>query len=189
MDNEKAEARIVGSRGAHLIFKGGVLPANSGFIIPQTTDGRLLFTLNYMGQLMVGTTDEKCAVTHSCEPSQSEIDFIIDEIKPYFPDDYDFKANLVSTWAGIRPLAKSSAFDYVPEKKDGFISSGFKSGVSKFAQLIHGKKKTGTAQISRMHQIEVSDSGLVSLLGGKWTSFRHMGQDTLDCIIKNNPEI
>lgn len=39
-----------------------------------------------------------------------------------------------------------------------------------------------------MHQIEVTDSGLVSLLGGKWTSFRHMGQDTVECILKNNPE-
>jgi glycerol-3-phosphate dehydrogenase len=189
LDNEKAESRIVGSRGTHLIFKGGSLPANSGFIIPETTDGRLLFTLNYMGQLMVGTTDVKCDVTHECKPSQDEIDFIIKEIKPYFPEGYDFEANLVSTFAGIRPLALSSDNDYQPIKHEGFISSGIKSSISKFASLIHGKKKTGTSQISRMHQIEVSDSGLVSLLGGKWTSFRHMGQDTLDCVLKHNPEI
>ena len=37
---------------------------------------------------------------------------------------------------------------------------------------IHGKSANTTAQISRNHIIEVSDSGLVSLMGGKWTSFR-----------------
>ena len=52
-------------------------------IIPETTDGRLLFIINYMGYPMVGTTDEFCEATHNCEPSQEEIDFIIKEIKPF----------------------------------------------------------------------------------------------------------
>lgn len=90
---------------------------------------------------MVGTTDEKCAVTHQCEPTQEEIDFIIKEIKPYFPEDYDFKSNLVGAWAGIRPLAKHGNNDYVPEKNDGFITSTFKSGMRKLASLVNGSKK------------------------------------------------
>ena len=63
-DNPEAEKRIAGSRGTHLIFKKGLLPADTGIIIPKTRDGRLLFICNYLGHPMVGTTDEKCEVTH-----------------------------------------------------------------------------------------------------------------------------
>jgi len=50
-------------------------------------------------------------------------------------------------------------------------------------------KSSATAQLSRSHVIEVSDSGLVSLMGGKWTSFRRMGEETVDEILQNNKEI
>ena len=51
-------------------------------------------------------------------------------------------------------------------------------------------KTTGTtASISRNHVIEViPESGLVSLMGGKWTSFRSQGEETVDLIIKDNPD-
>lgn len=68
-DDEKAEPRIVCSRGTHLIFKRGLLPEDSGIIIPKTRDGRILFICNYLGHPMVGTTDEKCEKTHHCEPT------------------------------------------------------------------------------------------------------------------------
>lgn len=80
-------------------------------IIPETTDGRLLFVINYMGYPMVGTTDEFCDATHHCEPSKEEIKFIIDEIKPFLGQDYDYEANLLSAWAGLRPLVKSQPSD------------------------------------------------------------------------------
>ena len=69
-DNPEAEKRIAGSRGTHLIFKKGLLPEDTGIIIPKTRDGRLLFICNYLGHPMVGTTDEKCEVTHQVEPTQ-----------------------------------------------------------------------------------------------------------------------
>ena len=63
-------------------------------------------------------------------------------------------------------------------------------GIRKFANLVHGKKKgSSTAQLSRSHVIEFTDNGLCSLLGGKWTSFRHMGEETVDEILKKNPDI
>jgi glycerol-3-phosphate dehydrogenase len=49
------------------------------------------------------------------------------------------------------------------------------------------KKKNSTAAISRNHVIEVTDSGLVSLMGGKWTSYRAQGEETVDRILKDNP--
>lgn len=76
-------------------------------IVPETTDGRLLFVINYMGHAMVGTTDEFCDATHHSAPTEKEIDFIIDEIKPFLGKDYDYKGNLLASWAGLRPLVKS----------------------------------------------------------------------------------
>ena len=117
-DQPDVEKRIVPSRGTHLIFKKGLLNGTSGMIVPETSDGRLLFIINYYGHPMVGTTDEFCDATHHCEPSQQEIDFICDEIKPYFGEDYDFKGNLLSAWAGLRPLVKESEKDKANTESD-----------------------------------------------------------------------
>ena len=73
---------------------------------------------------MVGTTDEFCDASHNVEPSQEEIDFICKEIKPFLGEDYDFKNNLLSAWAGLRPLVKESSKD---KKAD---SGKAKSGLS-----------------------------------------------------------
>ena len=67
-DDEAAMPRIIGAKGTHLIFKGGMLPNDSGIIIPKTKDGRLIFVINYLGQTMVGTTDEKTPITHTVVP-------------------------------------------------------------------------------------------------------------------------
>lgn len=116
-DNDQVEPRIMCSRGTHLIFKKGLLPEDSGIIIPKTKDGRLLFICNYLGHPMVGTTDEKCEKTHHVEPTQEEIDFMFRELEPYFGKDYDFKNNLVSAWAGIRPLVKSMDAELSPDEQ------------------------------------------------------------------------
>ena len=116
MDQPDLESRIVPSRGTHLIFKKGLLKDNQGLIVPETTDGRLLFVINYMGYPMVGTTDEFCDVTHHCEPTEKEIDFIIEEIRPFLGKDYDYKGNLLSAWAGLRPLVKSQPGDEEAEE-------------------------------------------------------------------------
>lgn len=55
-----------------------------------------------------------------------------------------------------------------------------------FAFKIHGSKDS-SANLARNHIIEVSDSGLVSLMGGKWTSFRKMGEETVEKILNLNP--
>ena len=68
-DDPKVEPRIQGARGTHLMFKKGILPKDTGVIVPKTEDGRLLFIINYLGHPMVGTTDVKCDITHECKPT------------------------------------------------------------------------------------------------------------------------
>lgn len=181
------------------MFKKGLVPADSGIIIPKTKDGRLIFIINYLGHPMVGTTDVQCDLTHYCEPTQEEIDFICKELEPYFGEDYDFKGNLMSAWAGIRPLVKAAPPDEkTTEAKKPFPGlkataiTGFQGSIRWLAHALNStknSKSSATARLSRTHEIEVSSSGLVSLMGGKWTSFRKMGEETVDIILKNNPDI
>ena len=196
MDKADVENRIVPSRGTHLIFKKGLgIKENTGIIIPMTGDGRLIFIINYFGHPMVGTTDVVTETTHYSEPSQKEIEFICNELKPFFGEDYDFKNNLLSSWAGLRPLVKADTVTLPVEKASNSIRDRareiFQSKVRWLAFKLHPKEKkaTDTASISRNHVIEVSENGLVSLMGGKWTSFRSQGEETVDKILKDNPDV
>lgn len=60
---------------------------------------------------MVGTTDEKCDISHTCSPPQSDVDFIISELKSVFGNDYDYEGKLLSSWSGIRPLVVETEAD------------------------------------------------------------------------------
>lgn len=110
-DNPESIKRITGARGTHLMFSQGLLPENSGIIIPKTKDGRLIFIINYLGHAMVGTTDDKCEITHNIGPVEQDIDFIISELKQIFGDDFDYKKNMISAWSGIRPLVVETEED------------------------------------------------------------------------------
>lgn len=76
MDQPDAEPRIVGSRGTHVVFKKHLLPDDYAIINPNTTDGRLLFVITYLGHPMAGTTDVPCPIDDKSEPTQEEIDLI-----------------------------------------------------------------------------------------------------------------
>ena len=93
-DNPDCGKRIAAARGTHLIFKKGFLPDHSGIIIPKTEDGRLIFIISYLGHSMVGTTDEKCEITHFVNPPKEDIDFIVKEMKKIFGEGFDYHSNL-----------------------------------------------------------------------------------------------
>ncbi|CDW82478.1 glycerol-3-phosphate dehydrogenase [Stylonychia lemnae] len=194
-DNKEAKQRITGARGTHLMFSQGLLPENSGIIIPKTKDGRLIFIINYLGHAMVGTTDDKCEITHTPKPIEQDIEFIVSELKQIFGDNFDYKKNMISAWSGIRPLVVETEEDKQQqilkeqELNTGMFSSVksiFKRQIIRLGHLIHGAPKGSTAALSRNHVIEKSASGMVSLMGGKWTSFRKMGEETVDLIINSN---
>jgi len=100
---------------------------------------------------------------------------------------------LLSAWAGLRPLVKSSEADVVhTTTEDSWrskITTFFQGRIRWLAYKVNGKKKkSSTAAISRNHVIEVlPQSGLISLMGGKWTAYRVQGEETTDRIFKEHP--
>jgi glycerol-3-phosphate dehydrogenase len=117
-------------------------------LIPKTTDGRVLFAVPWNGRVIVGTTDTPVEQT-SLEPRalEQEIELILTNAARYCARP-PTRADVLSVFAGLRPLAHRSAVSH-------------------------------TAALSRKHVIEVSESGLITITGGKWTTYRQMAEDVI----------
>lgn len=150
LDDDKAEEILSLSSGIHLILDKKFLPNDEGILIPQTSDGRVIFILPYLGKCLIGTSDEKTVYTKEPKASNEEIEYLLKHINEYF-DIKIYKDDILSVWSGIRPLVKP-------------LSNGH------------------TEEIVREHKILNSDSGLISIAGGKWTTYRKMAEELIDYI-------
>jgi glycerol-3-phosphate dehydrogenase len=154
LDKPNARPTVRPSQGTHLVLDKSFLSGAAAIMIPETSDGRVLFALPWHGQVLLGTTDTPVQ-EHSLEPKamEEEIDFILDTASEYLsqaPKRKDIRA----VFAGLRPLA-------APNKETG-----------------------STKEISRSHKITVTPSGLLTIFGGKWTTYRKMAEDTVNRAIK-----
>lgn len=156
--NPAQEKRLRPSKGVHIMLPHEVLRSQDAMLIPKTKDGRVIFVIPFEGEVMVGTTDD--------EYRDLEKEPILVE------QEIDF---LLDT---LRPyLAK------VPEK------SVIKSGFGGLRPLIASSGSKATKKLVRDHEVEYDEkSNLLSLLGGKWTTYRLMAKDTIDeaCKLLNN---
>jgi glycerol-3-phosphate dehydrogenase len=140
-----AEPSIAPSQGIHLVFDRSFLPGESAIMVPHTSDGRVMFAIPWHGHTVVGTTDTPVAEA-TLEPAaeEQEIDFILETAALYLAKPPS-RADVLSVFAGIRPLAGAGA--------------------------------ARTASVSRDHSIRVEDSGIVTISGGKWTTYRRMAEE------------
>jgi glycerol-3-phosphate dehydrogenase len=147
-----AAPMIVPSQGIHLVFDSSFLQGDSAIMVPHTSDGRVLFAIPWHGHTLVGTTDTPIA-TATLEPvaMEQEIEFILATAGQYLTK-APTRDDVLSVFAGIRPLVGAT---------------GVASGVR-------------TAALSRDHVIQIDRSGLITICGGKWTTYRHMAEDCVD---------
>ncbi len=149
MDLPNSKPMIRPSQGVHLVLEKSFLKGSYAIMVPQTTDGRVLFAVPWNDYVVVGTTDTPMDIAKE-EPValEEEIEFILTNASAYMtkkPTRKDVK----SIFAGLRPLAASS-------------------------------DKESTKEVSRHHKIKVSTSGLISVLGGKWTTYRKIAEDAVN---------
>ncbi len=150
MDMPKGKHLVRPSQGVHIVLDRSFMPGISAMMIPETTDGRVLFAVPWHQHIVAGTTDTPLE-QHSPEPValQQEIRFILNTLKQYVahvPEEKD----VLSVFAGLRPLA-------APDKDTN-----------------------STKEISRNHKLIISTSGLITITGGKWTTYRKMAEDTVN---------
>lgn len=143
------------SQGAHIVVDQKFLGKNHALMIPETSDGRVLFGVPWHGKLLLGTTDTPLD-EHQIEPRplEEEIEFILSTAKQYL-ENPPTRADVRSIFAGLRPLA-------APTNRD----------------------RTSTKEISRDHKLINSKSGLITITGGKWTTYRKMGEETVNLAVK-----
>lgn len=150
MDRPGSKPLVMSSQGAHLVLDKSFMPASAALMIPKTSDGRVLFAVPWHGHLLVGTTDTPLKF-HSLEPVALEKEIsFIIETAGSYLEKKPTRKDVLSVFAGLRPLA-------APDKDAG-----------------------QTKEISRSHKLIVSKSNLITITGGKWTTYRKMAEDTID---------
>jgi glycerol-3-phosphate dehydrogenase len=149
-------AMVAPSQGVHLVVEREFMPSRHALMIPHTADGRVLFAVPWLGKLILGTTDTPRAdLDREPRPFGQEVRFILDEAAKYL-NKAPTRADVRSVWVGLRPLVK-------PRNEEG----------------------KRTQRLSREHTVLVSRSGLVTVTGGKWTTYRAMAEDVLEkCVGK-----
>ena len=150
MDSPEMEDMITPSQGVHIVLDKKFLVGDHAIMVPQTSDGRVMFAVPWHDKVVVGTTDT-LVDDKSLEPRamEQEVQFILENAGAYMSEQPTRK-DILSVFAGLRPLAASKGGD------------------------------KPTKEVSRHHKVLVSTTGLVSILGGKWTTYRKMAEDTVN---------
>lgn len=145
-----------GTKGSHIVLDHPeLLEATRGReIFFEHSDGRIVLIYPLKGRVLVGTTDIDADPREAAVCTEEEIDYFFDLIHHVFPTIDVTREQIVFNFSGIRPL---------PRHED--TAPGF---------------------VSRDYRIEVDDKGaapLVSLVGGKWTTFRALGESLSDVVL------
>jgi len=150
MDQPGSRKLIVPSQGVHIVLDKSFLNGPHAIMVPHTTDGRVLFAVPWNDYVVVGTTDTLIEQTLEEPIALEEEIAFILENAGAYMTTPPTRADVKSVFSGLRPLA-------APEDNG-----------------------SATKEISRHHKVTVSTSGLVSILGGKWTTYRKMSEDLIN---------
>ncbi len=150
MDNPASKPTIKPSQGVHIVLDRSFLQSNSAIMIPKTSDGRVLFAIPWYNEVVVGTTDTPVDEV-SLEPVALEKEInFILKTAELYLVKPPRREDVLCVFAGLRPLAAN------PDNPES------------------------TKEVSRRHKITLSPSGLLSIVGGKWTTYRRMSEETID---------
>jgi glycerol-3-phosphate dehydrogenase len=154
MDNQGSKPTIRPSQGVHIVLDKSFLQSDSAIMIPKTDDGRVLFAIPWYNEVVVGTTDTPLD-TISLEPIALDKEIsFILKTAEKYLVKPPRREDTLCIFAGLRPLAAN------PDNP------------------------ASTKEVSRRHKITLSPSGLLTIIGGKWTTYRRMAEETIDRAIK-----
>ncbi|HCT60081.1 MULTISPECIES: glycerol-3-phosphate dehydrogenase/oxidase [Acidobacterium] len=157
MADPDADKMIAPSQGIHLVFDKSFLRGDSALMVPRTSDGRVLFAIPWHNHTVVGTTDTPIPEP-LYEPRPLEEEIeFILETAAQYLSRPPKRSDVLSVYVGVRPLVKSE----------------------------HAGSKTSS--LSRDHVIHIDNYGLLTITGGKWTTYRHMAEDCVDHAITLGP--
>ena len=151
---KEVSSLVAPSQGVHVVVDADFLASDHALLLPRTSDGRVLFAIPWLGKVILGTTD----TPRDDIPLEPEA--LASEVEFILSESAGIltrkpqREDVRSIWVGLRPLVRPS------------------------------DDSRTTGKISREHTVLVSASGLVTVTGGKWTTYRSMAEDVLDLCAK-----
>ncbi|KGG52913.1 hypothetical protein DI09_125p30 [Mitosporidium daphniae] len=155
MDEPNIKAMVSPSSGVHIVLPSHYSPSKMGLLDPATSDGRVVFVLPWQGSVVAGTTDEPSNLSYDPIPAEKDIQFILNEVSHF-----------------LNPSVK------IPREDVLAAWCGIRP-------LIKDPNSTTTQSLVRSHLVSESLSGLMTISGGKWTTFRNMAEETIIEAIKS----
>ena len=151
--HDEAEVPVIRpSRGTHIIVPGSKLPVVAGAIAPAG-GGRTIFVLPWLGQTLIGTTDNDYeGDLERVQPAAGDVEYLLDAVNAFFAASLT-AGDIAGAYAGVRPL----------------ISTG---------------DPRKSVDISRKAELYETSSGMVTITGGKLTTWRRMAKMTVDRIVE-----
>jgi glycerol-3-phosphate dehydrogenase len=147
------------TKGVHIVVTREKLPVENAVVCFHPEDGRVLFAIPWGERTYLGTTD----TDYSGDPAEvtatrDDVDYLIEAANLYFPEHQLSSADVISTWSGLRPLIGEQT-----EKDDEDVAA---------------------SSVSREHQIIIGQDGLITIAGGKLTTYRRMSAEVVDTAVK-----
>ncbi|EPQ54626.1 DAO-domain-containing protein [Gloeophyllum trabeum ATCC 11539] len=150
LDNPSHTPIVQPSSGVHITLPNYYSPRTMGLLDPATSDGRVIFFLPWQGNTIAGTTDTPCEVESEPRAQEEDIRWVLEEVRHYLSPDIKVRR--------------------------GDVLSAW----SGLRPLVRNPNAASTEGLVRNHMIHLSDSGLLTIAGGKWTTYREMAEETVD---------
>lgn len=144
---------VRGSKGSHIAVPRERVANRHALTLLSPRDGRVLFVLPAGAHAIIGTTEaDTTTQPEDVRASSADVEYLLAAANAFFPDAHLGADDVVSAWAGIRPLIPVS--------------------------------DTSAGSVTREHAVTISERGLVSIVGGKLTTYRVMGRDVVAAVLQ-----
>lgn len=145
------------TKGVHVVFEASKLPLRHAVLVEHPKDARVMFAIPWGDRTYVGTTDTDAdSDPADVRATREDVDYLLEACASYFPAHPVTRDDVIATWAGLRPLL-------APPAKGEELSE---------------------SNVSREHHLFVDRDGLVTIAGGKLTTFRVMAMQTVDEVVR-----
>jgi glycerol-3-phosphate dehydrogenase len=156
LTGRKGRTEVVPAKGIHIVVSRRRLPLDCAMIVDSVHDKRFCFAVPWYDSIVIGTTDTPYSGDiEKLTVEKDEVAYVLDAVNALFPDAKVTDADVTGSYAGLRPLVREVG------------ASG------------------NTADLSRGHTLEESEDGLISIAGGKLTTYRPMAKETVDMVVEN----
>jgi len=153
LTGSEVQAQVEPSKGVHLVLsREDIKLGDAAVVLPETEDKRILFIVPWESRVVFGTTDTGSGDLDHPTASHEDISYLLKYLNRYL-NVHLTEENIISSYVGYRPLVRP-----------------------------RGKSGTSTAKLSRTHVVLEGPTGLVTIVGGKLTTYRRMAQDTIDVL-------